>query len=160
MLKPIGAPSTRGDRAATASDAMKYWQGAVEIETHRCNGQAPSKRVGGSSHPLAAVLGLAPMSLTHGKCVSAWRLCQQCSWCVVMILLQMCAGGVQCTGADDQVPARDSAAALVPEGVPSDAHGRLPALLRHLHRALLHLRQRLGPQGAHQSSHTFFESRI
>ena len=41
----------------------------------------------------------------------------------------------------------DPPTALVPPDVPPDGHGRLPALLSHLHRAVLHLCQRVGPQG-------------
>ena len=43
-----------------------------------------------------------------------------------------------------QVPTGDPRAALVPACSPPDGHGRLPALLRHLHRALLHLGQCVG----------------
>lgn len=46
-----------------------------------------------------------------------------------------------------QVPEGGATAAVVPHDGAADADGRVPALQRHLHRAVLHLRQRLGPQG-------------
>mmetsp|Transcript_13792 Transcript_13792/g.34466 ORF Transcript_13792/g.34466 Transcript_13792/m.34466 type:complete len:246 (+) Transcript_13792:950-1687(+) len=49
----------------------------------------------------------------------------------------------------DKVPARRPAASVVQVDDPADVHGRLLAIQRDLHRAVLHLRVGVGTQGVH-----------
>mmetsp|Transcript_8410 Transcript_8410/g.14197 ORF Transcript_8410/g.14197 Transcript_8410/m.14197 type:complete len:213 (+) Transcript_8410:1415-2053(+) len=49
----------------------------------------------------------------------------------------------------EQDPARDPSHPLVPAGAVPGLHGGVPSLLRHLYRAALHLRLRVGSQAVH-----------